>query len=471
VVGLSATQDGAPAGESRLGLPRGPLDLLAKAALAPPEIAREAWAEWRRGYTLDETPWNEVRMLGSIAPRLKWLEKDASIAPRILGIRKFLYAQTQMCLMGAMDGLRALSDAGIPFMLLKGAARIARNPAAAQERLVRDVDILVRPEHKDKAFAVLRESGWAFNAAGRWQAFWHALDETASHHAWALAKGTSEIDLHHFSNYLNRLLGDDEALWRRAEALEWRGLPIFVPSPTDNLLLSLVHGVRWSKDEAADWTVDASASIDGGLVDWPVFDAEVKARKLEFAAVTGLRYLKDALDKPIPSDLLATLAARATAQQRAEYLWYAAAPMPRDLAETAAARDMARRRFIRTRDDAAVKGRDFTLVFKADLRPNVPTKFDIAEQDPAIANLRILMRFNTSLPRGTRVFGAIGIMGLLFDHAYVPVVGNENGGNSCELAFNVLLPLLRQRGIKNLQFIAGIAGQTTPFIWNKNFKA
>ena len=100
----------ASARESRLGLPRGPLDLLAKAALAPPEIAREAWSEWRRGIRLDETPWNEVRMLGSIAPRLKWLEKDASIAPRILGIRKFLYAQTQMCLMGAMDGLRALSD-------------------------------------------------------------------------------------------------------------------------------------------------------------------------------------------------------------------------------------------------------------------------------------------------------------------------------------------------------------------------
>lgn len=470
---MSAMQDGeaASARESRLGLPRGPLDLLAKAALAPPEIAREAWAEWRRGYALDETPWNEVRMLGSTAPRLKWLEKDASIAPRILGIRKFLYAQTQMCLMGAMDGLRALSDAEVPFMLLKGAARIARNSAAAQERLVRDVDILVRPEHKDKAFAALQESGWSFSKSGQWQTFWHHLDDTASHHAWALAKSTSEIDVHHFSNYLNRLVGDDDALWRRAEALEWRGLPIVVPSPTDNLLLSLVHGVRWSKDEAADWTVDASASIDSGLVDWAVFGGEVKARMLEAEAARGLHYLRDALIKPVPAGLLAELDAGATPERRAEYLWYAAAPMPRNFAEMATASDISRRRFLHSQDESAPAGRNITLRLNAPLRPNEPSTLTIAALDKSSANLKIVIRLQTNLPSGTKVLGTISIMGLLFDHAYVPVSKDESGGNGCAFVFNVLLPQLRQMGLKNLLFVAGIAGQTTPFIWNRKFKA
>ena len=454
-----------------LGLPRGPLDLLAKAALAPPEIASEAWAEWRRGYTLDETPWNEVRMLGSIAPRLKWLEKDASIAPRILGIRKFLYAQTQMCLMGAMDGLRALNDAEVPFMLLKGAARIARRSAAAQERLVRDVDILVRPEHKDAAFTALQKSGWSFSKSGRWQAYWHDLDDTASHHAWALAKGTSEIDVHHFSNSLNRLIGDDDALWRRAEALEWRGLRISVPSPTDNLLLSLAHGVRWSKDEAADWTVDASASIDSGLVDWRVLVAEAKARLLELVAVTGLRYLKDALAKPIPAEVLDALDAEVTEQQRAEYLWYAAAPMPRDFAEMASALEMSRQRFLRDAAKPAENGRARTLSLTAPLRANRPSRLNIAALDPSTGNLQIVMRLETDLPIGANILGAISIMGLLLAHCTAPVVPGESGRNACSLVFHVDLAFLRQRGAKTLLVVAGIAGQTKPFVWKQKFKA
>lgn len=456
---------------SRVGLPRGPLDLLAKAALAPPEIARHAWAEWRRGYTLDETPWNEVRMLGSVAPRLKWLERDASIAPRIQGIRKFLYAQTQMCLMGAMDGLRALSAAGIPFMFLKGTARIARNPAAAQERLVRDVDILVRPEHKDEAIALLVKSGWSFGASGRWQTYWFQVDNTANHHAWSYAKGSSEIDLHHFSNALNRLLGDDDALWRRAAALDWRGLPLFVPSPTDNLIVSLVHGVRWSKDEAADWTVDASASIDSGLVDWPVFVAEVQARRLEAEAAVGLRYLKDALARPIPSETLTELERGITPAQRAEYAWYATSPAPRNFVEMANALEMSQQRLFQRLQRSTVADREFTLFLRAKLQPNAPTKFDITALDDAIGKLTIIIRLDTDLPRGTRVLGAISIMGLLLDHAYVPVARLEDGGNGCELAFTVLLPLLKKRGVKFVMFVAGVAGETTPFIWKRKFKA
>ncbi|MBL8895137.1 MAG: nucleotidyltransferase family protein [Rhizobiales bacterium] len=455
----------------RAGLPRGPLDLLAKAALAPPEIARQAWAEWRRGYTLDETPWNEVRMLGSVAPRLKWLEKDASIAPRIQGIRKFLYAQTQICLMGAMEGLRALSGAGIPFMFLKGTARIARNPAAAQERLVRDVDILVHPEHKDEAIGLLLKAGWGFSASGRWQAYWFQVDNTANHHAWSYAKGNSEIDVHHFSNALNRLLGDDDALWQRAEPLDWRGLPLFVPSPTDNLIVSLAHGVRWSKDEAADWTVDASASIDSGIVDWPVFVAEIQSRKIEAEAAAGLRYLKDALTRPIPSEVLNMLEAGITPAQRAEYAWYAKSPAPRNFAEMANALEMSQQRLLRRLRGSTISGREFTLLLRAKLEPNAPTKFDITALDDAIGKLTIIVRLDTDLPRGTRILGAISIMGLLLDHAYVPVMGLEDGGNGCELTFSVFLPLLKKRGVKYVMFVAGIAGETTPFIWKKKFKA
>ena len=69
--------------------PVGPLDPLVKAALAPPDKARDAWNEWRRGYAIDETPWNEVRLLGAVFRRIDWLEPNADILPRVRGIQKF----------------------------------------------------------------------------------------------------------------------------------------------------------------------------------------------------------------------------------------------------------------------------------------------------------------------------------------------------------------------------------------------
>lgn len=455
------------------GLPRGPLDLLAKAALAPPEIAKEAWLEWRRNFSIDETPWNEVRMLASMAPRLRWLESDASIAPRIQGIRKFLYAHTQMCLMGAMEGMSTLNAASIPIMLMKGAARIARDPTAAQERLVRDVDVLVPFKDKSRAFDVLHASGWGYKSSAQWQDFWRDVDET-SHHAWSFAKGNAEIDLHHHSNHLNRLIGDDDPLWRRAESLNWRGLAVFVPAANDNLLMSIVHGVRWSKDQAADWTIDASASIDGGRVDWPVFVAEAKSRKIEAVAVSGLRYLSNALKKPVPADAVAELEGAITPLQLSEMEHYVAAPMARDFPEAASAYSMSVERLSerrKARDWENHAAQETRLRIELPFVPNAPCKISIADLDGHAGSLKLSVQLRSGLPSGTKLLGSLGIMGLLLDHAFAETGSSEQAEGSCEFTFTVNLPLLRERGATTVLFVAGVSGEATPLYWHREFKA
>ncbi|MCA3573619.1 MAG: nucleotidyltransferase family protein, partial [Aestuariivirga sp.] len=169
-------------------LPSGPLDLLVRAALAPEAAARAAWQEWRRGYALDETPWNEVRLLGAVADRIAWLEPTADISPRMKGIQKFLYAQSQICLTGCMSGVAALSAAGIPVMAIKGAARVMADGRIARERLVRDLDVLVPLPQAAQAYDCLVAAGWSLKESGPWQNFWRQLNPVANHHAWSLAK-------------------------------------------------------------------------------------------------------------------------------------------------------------------------------------------------------------------------------------------------------------------------------------------
>ena len=325
------------------------LDLLAKAALAPIDVATAAWLAWRAAYDIDTTPWNEVRMLGAVAARIDDLEPNSLIRPRVLGIRKFLWVQSQICLKNCESGLAALARSGVPVMLMKGAARTARDPLSVQERLIRDVDVLVPMPQQSQAFDALQNAGWSITHTP-WQPQMHQLGPLSSHHAWAFSRGASEIDLHHVSNHLNRLRGDDDGFWARALPTVWQGAPVHIPSAADALLIALIHGVRWSQDRSADWTVDACALLDEGPLDWSVFLQETRARQIQAHVYTGLAYLRDALDKSIPTDVMASLLAEATDSQWREFAFYSVVDSAQTVEqgqialEMALSRAMARRR-------------------------------------------------------------------------------------------------------------------------------
>ena len=442
----------------------GPLDLLAKAALAPPDVAKMAWRQWRDNFSLDETPWNQVRMLASVAPRLNWLERDASVAPRVQGIRKFLYAHTQTCLMGAIPGMKALNAAGVPIMLIKGAARIARNPAAAQERLIRDVDILIPFAEKSRAFEVIHDLDWRFKPSEQWQEFWRGVDET-NHHAWALAKGNAVIDLHHSSNVLNRLVGDDAGLWNRAETVEWHGISLFVPTVADNLVISLVHGMRWSMDNAADWTIDACALMDGGAVDWSVFVSEVELRRLQAVTVPALDYLRETLGKLVPADVIAVLRGGITPMQLSEMERYTTAPTTRNFHEIDTAYAMSLERLTAHGDQQG--GHRARMQIDLSFVQNEPYTIGIESILDDTKHLELTVRLKTDLPPGTKLLGTLGILGLLMDRT----VAETTTEGTCDVTFSVFAPLLRKRGVKNLVFIAGLLGTATPLYWNRAFTA
>lgn len=284
----------------RAGLLSHSLDLLLKSALSSHDEAVLAWQEWRINYDINLTPWNEVRILGAVANRIDWLEPNSPIRPRLMGIRKFLWVQTQFCLNKTRAGLKVLNNEGIPILLLKGGARIAEDSASAQERLIRDLDILVPLNLQEKAFRALEAAGWKLVPLP-WQIASFNKAPISGHHAWSLALDGGEIDLHHYSNHLNRLLGDDEEFWRHSKILDWQGISVHVLCPSHALITILIHGLRWSQDGSADWAIDACALVDQKKIDWDMFILEGKNRLVQAIIFSGLTYLKESLGRPIPS--------------------------------------------------------------------------------------------------------------------------------------------------------------------------
>jgi hypothetical protein len=282
------------------------LDLLLHSALAPQDQAISAWHQWRQKYDINLTPWNEVRILGAVANRIDWLEPGSNIRPRLMGIRKFLWVQTQFCLKKTRPGLKVLSDDGIPILLLKGGARIAENPSSAQERLIRDLDILIPLGFQDRAFKQLESVGWKLVPLP-WQVASFQKAPISGHHAWSLQREGGEIDLHHYSNNLNRLIGDDDEFWRRAKVINWDGIPVYILCSSYALLTILIHGLRWSQDRSADWAIDACALIDQNDIEWNIFILEAQKRVVQAIIFSGLYYLKEVLGKSIPLFVLSEL--------------------------------------------------------------------------------------------------------------------------------------------------------------------
>jgi hypothetical protein len=284
-----------------LGWPTLSCNLLLRSALCGD---RAAWAQWLDEFGLDRASWSEVRLLAAVAAR-----SDLDVEPRVRGVQKFIWTQTHAQITPAFGALQALDRADIPLLLLKGAARIAVCPAVAAQRLIRDLDVLVPLPQAAAAFDVLCANGWELRG---WQVALRQHDALA-HHAWALSFGRSEIDVHHYSNFLNRSEDIDDGLWSRSLSVEWHKVRVRVPAQSDALALALIHGVRYSAERAADWVLDACAVLDAPRECdiWSPLLREVRQRRVEFVALAGLTYLSTL--REIPSEVLGEL--RAAAEQ------------------------------------------------------------------------------------------------------------------------------------------------------------
>ncbi len=387
------------------------LDLLSVAAMAGRGEAAAAWRDWLAEQDIDRASWSEVRLLGVVSRRLPELATGHMAEARLPGIRKFLWVQTQACLKACVPLLSGLAKLGIPILLLKGAARVAVTPRAAAERLIRDVDILVPPADADRALRYAIAQGWIFDG---WQIDARRSDPHAAHHAWSVRGAGGELDIHHFSNYLNRLNTDDDGMWARSQPALLEGLACRVAAPADALLTSLAHGVRCSTDGARDWMVDALELVRSGRFDWSVFLAETAQRKLEAIALDGFRQLESATMGPVAPDEVRRALNHARSPARdAELKAYAEAIWPSETAQQEALAEMATQRAVAARPAGIATTQRSGQTVQWHFGPDTNTiLIELRAPDTAErATLRVLFR-SPLLTRGGKLTARLHLPGL-----------------------------------------------------------
>ncbi|MCL4807646.1 MAG: nucleotidyltransferase family protein [Thermoanaerobaculia bacterium] len=215
---------------------------LLQAALGPPDEARAAYAAWRAcgPASLSDLAPSERSFLPLLSPRVLALTDAEDERESIRSAFREAWARNLRLVTAAAPAVEALRAAGVPVVLLKGAALAFSRYASHGLRPMNDVDLLVPARAAAAARRVLGEAG--YHPAVR-----HADGFLDSIHGLAfLGPEGLEVDLHWHTLLERPSDAADAILFEDASPLSIPGLSALAPSPEGHLLLVAVHAQRWS---------------------------------------------------------------------------------------------------------------------------------------------------------------------------------------------------------------------------------
>lgn len=289
-----------------------PLALLLTALQPDADLAALSESQWDVLVRLSRS----ADLLARIAHRVEVREQKvpACVSPHLQSARHMAARQHRELVLELRVIGRALADAGIPAVVLKGAAYVLAGLDAAAGRMVSDIDLLVPQEALPQAESALMMAGWV--SANR-DAYDQRYYRTWMHEIPPMQhinRGTV-IDLHH--NILpptGRIKLDAGRLLAASRPLPgFAGLSVL--SPVDMVLHSAAHLTHEGElDTGLRGLVDLDALLRAFAAD-PAFFDQLSRRAVElglglplFQALYQVRHF---LHTPWPSGWLEQLAASA----------------------------------------------------------------------------------------------------------------------------------------------------------------
>ena len=280
-------------------------ELLLRAAVTSGRRALEAWDAWKASHDLIESELDHgsLRLLALVYKNLLAQGADEPLMPRLKGIYRYWWCSNQHLFYRAAGVIRELEGAGIPTIVLKGAAASVAYYRDTGVRPMGDIDLLVPVNRAAAAVAHLGRLGWR-PARPRVQ------DLIRYQHSVRMENDKGEgLDLHWhvLAECVHR--SADEGFWKRAVPIRILDVSSRALGPTDALLHAIVHGMRWNAEPTVRWVADAMAILRAseGAIDWTALEREARRQQVVLRLRMGLAYLRRNMGAPIPDRALERL--------------------------------------------------------------------------------------------------------------------------------------------------------------------
>lgn len=277
-------------------------ELLLKAALLDGLEALPAWRTWAAEWDIEGYLDNgSFRLLPLLYRNLSRLKADDERMMMLKGIYRQAWYKNLKLFNDSKVFLQLFRDNGIPTLLLKGPSLTIRYYKDCGARPMSDIDVLIPRERAEAGIAVLQANGWK--------------PEFEEYLEYNLRYGRSmmffnsdgfEFDLHWYPFFESLVNGNGADFWGKAVPLDFNGFPALAFCPADDLLHTIIHGVKWNPEPPIRWVADAMAILrnDEHAIDWQRFSEQVKKFKVVLKTKEAFNYLKLTFNAPIPDNVL-----------------------------------------------------------------------------------------------------------------------------------------------------------------------
>lgn len=302
-------------------------ELLLKAALWDGEAAQSAYLEWLARGGMDHLDMGAYRLLPLVGVNLSRQGFDHPTMGTMRGLRRKIWYENRLLFARMAEIVGKVQSAGIPVMLLKGVPLVLKYYGDAGLRPMRDLDLLVRPEHALEAGRVFAAAGWSKQPLTRYRL---GPDDLSFRQAQAYVDAEGrEVDLHWHALYQATSPGVDDPFWEAAEPLEYEGLAVQSMCATDEVLHALVHGPNWNEIPPIRWVSDVLVVMRSAPVDWERVVRLAQRLRVSLTARAACEYLERVFQAPIPEWVTGRLASIRTGwAERLEYERTQGAPQP-----------------------------------------------------------------------------------------------------------------------------------------------
>ena len=261
--------------------------------------------DWERLTRLAETERAEpvlVRRLRSLGARIPAEAERLEQLARVVDFRQAWIEER----LGA--SLRALSNAGIEALLLKGAALAATQYDSFLDRPMADLDLLVETGRAEDAHRLLRDAGWSWKHNPDLDGFYATHHHLAPLHD-AMGVGIG-LDLHRTPVCAGNPFGlTGEVMRQRATRVSVNGAAALVPEVNDQLLHLCVH-FAWSHLLASGaWRTfrDVTTLVEKGQLDWDTFLVRARAHRATSCCYWVFRLASRLAGLSLPAGVLRSL--------------------------------------------------------------------------------------------------------------------------------------------------------------------
>ena len=274
--------------------------LLIKSALVDIDNALSYWKEWKISVDFEEeVDHGSFRLLPLVYERLYQKGYRDELSGRLKGIYKRSWMENQRVLHHASEILKLFSSSEIHSIVMKGiplGLLVYKNPAA---RPMSDADILVPLKKAREAVELLKKEGYK------------PANEAILEHDMEYGRGMGftddsgrELDLHWRAMPDSIKNSKESDFWDQAVPIDVMGANAFRFSYTDELLQTIVHGLRKNPEPPIRWVADAFLLIKnhGEEIDWERLLNYAQRYKVIIQLKEGLSFLVNEFNVDIPAN-------------------------------------------------------------------------------------------------------------------------------------------------------------------------